>query len=59
VKKQQREPGQAGFFDAEPPKLSPLEAEGLRKDAPALNGTKPARTNRDQALIRRKRKELR
>ena len=58
MKKQPREPVQAGFFDGEPPKLSPLEAEGLRKNAPALNGQKPARTNRDPATIKRKRKQL-
>lgn len=30
----------------------------LRDNAPALNGTKPGRTNRDPALIKRKRKPL-
>jgi len=58
MKKQQHKPRQAGFFDAEPPKLSPLEAEGLKKNARAFAGAKPARTNRDPALIKRKRKPL-
>lgn len=31
----------------------------IRKNAPALNGTKPGRTNRDPSLIARKRKALR
>jgi hypothetical protein len=34
------------------------EAEGLKANAPALNGTKPTRTNRDPSRIKRKRKAL-
>lgn len=34
------------------------DSAGLKDNAPALVGTKPGRTNRDPALIQRKRKPL-
>lgn len=37
---------------------SAREADGIKETAPALNGVKPARTNRDPARIKRKRKAL-
>lgn len=38
---------------------SAIAQEPLRADAPALNGTKPGRTNRDPTKIKRRRKDLR
>jgi hypothetical protein len=38
--------------------VSASTKEAMRKDAPALNGQKPGRTNRDPALIPRRRKRL-
>jgi hypothetical protein len=37
---------------------SAVTADSLRTNAPALNGTKPARTKRDPSLIKRQRKAL-
>jgi hypothetical protein len=38
---------------------SVAEAEGVHEDARAVNGTRPARTNRDPIWVPRKRKALR
>jgi len=50
-------PQQPQLFETPKP-LTALEREGLRRDAPALNGTKPGRTNRDPRFIKRRRKAL-